>query len=208
MRLPRGKRPYRDKRGRLVNKYATEDYDNHISTLWGAYGTGHYTKREELYLSFFDKIFENFTGKEVLEVGPGTGKFALALLKTYNIQRYTILDLEKNIKDSKELLGKENFNVEYVESSHYQTLYGKEYDLFVSIMCLSEVPDYYRENLGNNIFPRCKNIYIIDGDSEDPAFDKWMISTVEKNFTYVDCQPSGYYTCLVVSGKKNKSFCT
>jgi hypothetical protein len=88
----------------MLSKYDTEDLVNHITVLWGKTGNGHYTQKESMYFSLFKTLLPDFTGGTVLEIGPGTGKFAQMLFNHYKIQNYTILDLAKNIKDSKNTL--------------------------------------------------------------------------------------------------------
>ena len=68
---------YKDK------KYITIDNNKHISYIWGNKGNGHYTQKEDLYLSHLTTLLPSFSGGDILEVGPGTGEFGVLLHKHF-----------------------------------------------------------------------------------------------------------------------------
>ena len=89
-------------------------------------------------------------------------------------------------------------------SQDYDILFNKNFDILISNVCLSETPDYYRENILNNILKNCKYTFIIDGDGYKVDYNKWLLDTVGKYFEKVTSIESGYAKCMVIVGKKNK----
>ena len=137
--------------------------NHHLKDIWQDDGFGHFTNQEPLYISYFDELFYDFSGS-VLEVGPGTGKFAHWLLSNKSISNYTILDIEKNIHHSKETLNEFDY-VDYICSHDYDQVFEKEYDMIISIQCLSETPEYYYKSILNNV--KASSCFILDGAKDD-----------------------------------------
>lgn len=179
-----------------------EDKENHITVQWGVNGTGYYSRQEDMYFDFFKEIVE-FSGGNVLEIGPGTGKFARLLINEYPIKKYTVLDLAKNITDSIRQFSTIGFtNGVFVESKNYKNIFNKKYDLFIACNCLSEVPDYYREDIINNVFPNCEQVFIIDGDIHQKGFNEWLESSVRNNFQNVIIEETRQSKGRAYSGNK------
>lgn len=153
--------------------------NHHLKDEWKPSGQGHYTKREDLYINFFEKYISNFSGS-CIEIGPGTGKFAEYLLDNNEISSYTILDIESNIKDSRNLLSKGvNFpKVSFTRSCEYELIFEKEYDLFIAIQCLSETPSYYYSDIMEKI--KAEKLFILDGSRYDNFFTKSVDQLINK----------------------------
>jgi 2-polyprenyl-3-methyl-5-hydroxy-6-metoxy-1,4-benzoquinol methylase len=180
-----------------------EDFENHITDIWGAEGTGYYTKQEDMYFDFFKKM-SKFNGGKVLEIGPGTGKFANMLIDNYNVTEYTILDLKKNIQDSQKRFAEIGFNGIFIESKDYKQVFGNKYDLFIANNVISEVPKYYREDIFNNVLVYCQNIFVIDGDRCQDGFNDWLKSSLEDNFGTVLIEETGKSYGRAYSGDGRK----
>ena len=183
-----------------MNEDRIIDSENHITQLWSNGGSGHYTKLEDMYEKFFERMLPSFKGGSVLEVGPGTGEFARRMFDKYDISKYTILDLEKNINDSRSLLENNNIKANYVMSKDYEVLFGVEKTLFVSNVCLPEVPSYYRVNLAENIFPKCEYVFIIGGN-DFSDYNEWIKKTFNKFFKTVKIEETGYCGIFAISGE-------
>lgn len=192
-----------------MSKYDTEDEVNHITELWGKgaggiepgeEGKGRYTQKEQVYFRLFEKML-NFKGGQVIEIGPGTGDFALTLMKYFPIKEYTILDLKKNIKDSMNLFNKNNLTGNFIESKNYKQTFNKSYDLFVSNMCLSEVPSYYRKDILEHVLPNCQSVFIVDCDCDQDSYNQALIMSVVHNFRLIQVEKT-LYQCFAISGKK------
>jgi phospholipid N-methyltransferase len=179
-----------------------------IKDIWADNGYGHYTRQEEIYLSYVKEISEKFTYGEVLEIGPGTGLFAKEIISKYNIKKYTILDLEKNINDSLSLLNNSSLNVEIIGvfSQNYKDLFNKQFDLIVSNVCIPETPKVYREDLLNNIIPNTQSSMIIGqltGDwVEGKEYENWIKKLFNDNFHIINCYLTTYKNCYALIGHK------
>ena len=149
-----------------INRIKSEvvDRDKHITYQWSEGGAGHYTKQEDMYLDHFERMLPSFKGGSVLEVGPGTGEFAKRMFGKYKICEYNILDLERNIYDSRRFLDSYNIKANYVFSQDYENLFDTDITLFVSNICLPEVPEYYCHNLVENMFLRSEYAFVTGGN--------------------------------------------
>ena len=185
--------------------------DSITSKLWGDEGLGHYTHQESMYLEYLNTAFPEFTGKSVLEIGPGTGLFAQMLIKKYKIEEYTILDIEKNINDSidniKSLTPETTLHP--ITSHSFKTTFNKKYDLIVSNICIPETPKEYREELLNNIIPNSRYAMIIGQLTGDwvigNEYEVWIKSLFNDNFSDVKCKLTDYKNCYALTGQyKNK----
>lgn len=188
-------------------KYETVDDVNHITVIWNSQKYASYTlKTSERVKQIFDLFqkMSHFKGGTVLEVGPGEGRLADMILNHYSVESYTVLDLKKNFKDSEPLLkGK----VRYVESKDYEQIWHKRYDLFVSTFCISETPNYYKDNLYAHVLPNCDNAFIVDGDtnSKRPGFFDFegeLEEVMKQNFAHVEKRDSGMHYCMAIAGGK------
>lgn len=184
----------------MKDKYKIIDKKKHITKLWDVGDKTFYSKQEDLYMHFFKEFFPNFCGGDALEVGPGTGLFATMLFKQYDINNYTILDLEKSINDSKETFARNGLSGEFVLSQNYESLFEKSYDVFISNVCLPETPYYYRENLLKNVLPNCKKVFIVAGGRK--RFTVWLKEILKRNFDIVRVQQTNYAKCLAFGGEK------
>jgi len=181
-----------------MSKYDTADEEKHITNLWADGGIGHYTRREDLYIRYFNGM-SLFTTGTVVEIGPGTGEFAKLLLEQYDINQYIIIDLEKNIKDSKETL-KEYNNIIYITSQEYEKVFDYDVDLVVSNCCLSETPANYREDLIERLFQKCNHAFVFDGDGQNLQFNVWLTGIFHSHFYHVLSTSTEYCKCIAISG--------
>ena len=156
--------------------------NHHLKETWkenkASKVAGCFTRQESEYQKLFKHSFGNGSYKigRVLEIGAGTGDFAAYLLDNHLISSYTILDIERSMGALKHRLeGYEN--VEFIYSFEYEKIFEKEYDLLVSIQCLSETPPYYSDNIFSNI--KVSNTFIIDGNPDMLEFDKRLLEFTE-----------------------------
>lgn len=178
-----------------------------MDNLWNENGGQqmYYTNQNDLYMKHFSEQLPNFTGERVLEMGAGWGGFALMLINKYNIKEYSLLDLEANIQDSVNFLNSEGFtNIKQYFSNNYKDLFGKNFDLFVANVVLTEVGKEYREDLLNNVIPNCKNAMIITEINFEDEYGKWLMNLFKNNFDNVDVKTTIYGNCYALTGEKNK----
>lgn len=187
----------------MVSGKKVEDFVNHITDIWGEKGTGYYSKQEDMYFAFFKKMSE-FKGGKVLEIGPGTGKFANLLIDNYDVTEYTIIDLKKNMGDSQRRFKEMNREGIFIESKDYKQVFNNRYDLFVANNVISEVPKYYREDILNNVLMYCQNLFVIDGDRHQEGFNDWLKNTIEDNFGTVLIEETHHHYGKAYAGAGRK----
>lgn len=144
--------------------------EHYLSKTWEVGGNGCFTEQNERYINLFEEHLGDFSGS-ILEIGPGTSKFAKYILETRPVTNYTILDIERHLSISKKLLS-EFSNVNFVASYEYEKVFENSYDLMISIQCLSETPLYFSKNIYDNI--KCKSSFILDGKDECPHYNKML----------------------------------
>lgn len=184
------------------------------SNTWSQDGGGHYTNQDDMYMEYLHKLLPNFNGGRVLEIGPGTGGFALKLINKFKLTEYFILDLEKNIFDSLNFLKLNNFHdIEFYFSQKYQELFNKNFDLIVANVVIPETPKKYREDLLNNIIPNTKYSMVIGqlggekdvsvyNDDKPNEYKEWILDLFNKNFNIVNKELTPYCGCYVLTGEK------
>ena len=177
-----------------------------------------YTKQDNVYMSHLNnqpKIRSLLENGSVLEVGPGTGKYATMLIEKFNVRKYTVLDLKENIEDSlinlfnqkkiRESRGKPETEIEGIYAENYSSLFGQEFDVLIANNVFTETPKKYRENLLNNVMINCKSSMIHDQIEENDAiglepmgsFYKELYSKV---YNKVIFEPTGYSNCYCLIG--------
>jgi SAM-dependent methyltransferase len=176
----------------------------HISDIWADGGPGHYTRREPMYFSFLERLLD-FEGGSVLEIGPGTGRFASMLIGGFDIEKYTVLDLEKNIFDSvNHVKNAKGFELHYVFARDYRNVFGEQFDLVVSNVCIPETPKEYREELLGNVLPNARQAMIIGQLNgawvEGDEYEVWLRGLFGDNFQRVACELTPYCNCYAMAG--------
>ena len=138
----------------------------------------YYCADQDEYLRLFDKHFKDFAGT-ILEIGPGTGYLCKYLIDSFDV-KYTILDIEKNINELKQLClslkEKHIQNINFINSSEYEKVFLKEYDLLISTFCLPETPEYYWRDIFDKV--KVNNCFMIDDGKDhgdyDNARNQWL----------------------------------
>lgn len=154
-------------------------------------------RNTEMCLREIDILLNNFNFNDkinVLEVGAGFGNFCRLMHNKCNINNYTILDTPSMIRFSSSFLNHHNIKCNFITSENYENVFNLKFDLFVSNICISETPEEYRENLLENVFPNCKNLYMIDGCKEE--YNIWLKNKIKKHFNDVSINPISYEICL------------
>jgi hypothetical protein len=108
-------------------------------------------------------------GMRIIEVGPGYGYMARWFMEFFKPKSYTIVDSKYCIDLPRSTLGMAS-NIKYITNEEYEKIFDDEYDLFVSIQCLTEVPKLYAEHILHDI--DCKWFFIIDA-IEQGKTDSW-----------------------------------
>lgn len=162
-----------------------------------------FTNQNNMYLEHVAKIKNDFKNGNVIEIGPGNGKFACLLSKKYSIKKYTLLDLERVVHHSETRMRKYNPEVliEVNFAEEFEKCFFKKYDLLVSNVCIPETPKEYRRTLLNNLIPNCKSSIIIGQlDETGEGYKKWIINLFEENYDNVLCDLTDYKNCYALIG--------
>ena len=140
-----------------------------------------FTQQNMLYQKLFEDIVLNnkeisLSGLNILEVGPGTGQFAKWIIenKSLEINSYTILDSSFCIHHSQSTLKKFE-NVDYCASDDYESLYSRDFDMLISVQCLSETPLFYAKDILEKM--KYNYLFILDEENLPGApFNDYMNS--------------------------------
>jgi len=127
---------------------------------------------------------DNFS---ILELGAGFGNYCKVLHEKANIKKYTILDTPSMLRFSKFYLNAFNIPCTFIESDKYEEIGNETFDLFISNICLSEIPTEFLESLLAFVLPKCDKLAVID-DRNSP-FRDWFLSFVDslKHFSHRVC---------------------
>ena len=107
----------------------------------------------------------------VLEVGSGSGDLCRKLLD-YGIPSYDVVDQRDMLRILRSNLGEHRAKVQSYEVEELaEVVPNRNYDVFVSTNCLSEVPDDYRRWVIQNLMAKCKTTFIVDGVGPDYGSD-------------------------------------
>ncbi len=126
-----------------------------------------------------------FDGMTVIEVGAGIGNLSRILRYVVGIKKYTILDIPAMMRFSKRFLEAHNLRQEFINSEHYPDLSDRKFDLFISNICLSEIPPMFCDRMLDVILPNCQQLFVIDGDKDVPTFKPWLEDKITKHFNRV-----------------------
>lgn len=140
-------------------------------------------------------IKESFKGCEinsVIEAGAGLGNLSRIFRMYSDKLDYTIYDLPVMQKFSEKFLKAHGLTQTYINPErnvfNRYKFSGLKFDLFISNICLSELPALERDKLLYCILPKCKYAFIIDGD-KNKGFDSILAGFMVDNFNEVHIVP-------------------
>jgi putative sugar O-methyltransferase len=138
-------------------------------------------------VSLFIEKYDDTRISSVVELGAGLGNFSRIFRKYIETNHYTILDLPVMMKFSKKFLDAHGMKQEYIESDNFESLKGRIFSLFVSNICMSEMPKERCQGIIDVVWPNCKRLFIIDG--HDEPFNSWLSGQIVKHFDKVQVFP-------------------
>jgi hypothetical protein len=133
-------------------------------------------------LSMLHEVFHFVPRLKVIEVGAGIGNLSRIFRDFTDVAEYTILDIPEMSRFSRKFLDAHGLKTEFVNSANYDVLADRKFDLFISNICLSEIPHIFREGMLDTILPNCERLFVIDGDKAAPEFKPWLEAKISKNF--------------------------
>lgn len=127
----------------------------------------------------------------VLELGAGFGNFSRIFRQFIEVRQYEIFDIPVMSRFARKFL-KEHLlpTLIFNSATDIEYAHATNYDLFISNICMSEMPHNWRQEIVDRIWPNCKYLFMIDGDSEDnKEFDLWLTSQIRKHFNVIGVKP-------------------
>lgn len=100
--------------------------------------------------------------KHILEVGGGFGNFCKCFHDRLPVASYTIMDTTSMLRFCKLYLSNFGITCNYLESTKYEQILNKPFDIFISNICLSELPLEFTTFIVDNVLPMCGAAFIID----------------------------------------------
>lgn len=95
----------------------------------------------------------------VLEIGGGFGGFSRVCRVMQSFSSWTLMDAKPMLDLAKWYL--DDLETEFIETG---TEPERRYHLCVSNYCLSETPVEFQEWVFEKVFPKCRRVFLIDGD--------------------------------------------
>ncbi len=134
--------------------------------------------------------FPELRSPRVLEVGGGFGNFCRVLHHAVSPAEYTLLDTPSMLRLAEAFLRAHGINdCEFMASTEIERLRERQFDLFVSNICLSEMLPEYRKRLLELALPRCSYCFVIDGDGRNTEYNGWLGKQVKACFSTVRIFP-------------------
>lgn len=130
----------------------------------------------------------------VIEIGAGYGAYCEEFHNQIKVKDYTIVDTKSMLRFSKAYLKEKCINCTFLDTE--EPLPERNWDLFISNVCISEIPDEHAKEMLSYLFKRVKRVAIID--CELP----WLSDLIKENFdtcsktSCPECNQNNHYLYL------------
>jgi ubiquinone/menaquinone biosynthesis C-methylase UbiE len=128
------------------------------------------------------KAFTSLQNPSVLEIGGGYGNFCYMFNHILGYKDYTLLDTKSMLRLAKKFHEITQIQCNYVPTEDYMSLKGKEFDLLVANVCLSEIPCQHVLNILECVAENCDRFFIIDAGIEEGINLKKIFGYLHKHF--------------------------
>jgi putative sugar O-methyltransferase len=128
----------------------------------------------------------------VLELGAGFGNFSRVFRQYIDVRQYEIYDIPVMSRFARKFLKAhylERSTLIFDSATDIDLAHITKYDVFISNICMSEMPHPWRQEIIEKVWPNCKAVFIIDGDSNDITYDMWLASCLKRYFDIVQIIP-------------------
>jgi protein-L-isoaspartate O-methyltransferase len=144
-------------------------------------------------VSLYIELLSGNPLNNVIELGAGFGNFSRIFRQYVEVFQYEIFDIPIMSRFAKKFL-REHFlqTLIFNSATDIEYAHATNYDLFISNICMSEMPQEWRQEVVDRIWPNCKTLFVIDGDSNNKAFDVWLEEQIKKHFSTVKITPFKY----------------
>jgi hypothetical protein len=146
-------------------------------------------------LNLVTKAFGKIDGWNIVEFGGGYGNACKVFQELANIDSYTLVDTPQMLRLAQRFLDEYKVEAELITCYRMEQVFDKEYDLFFAATCLSEMPLEYRQKMVDNLWPKCKRLFITNADQQahpeldGGTWDNWLEGSIEKYFKNFSKQP-------------------
>jgi hypothetical protein len=113
----------------------------------------------------------------VIEIGGGYGAYCKEFHKWARVKDYTIVDTKSMMRFAKAYLEAENIPCTFIDTEG--ELPDKHYDLLISNVCISEIPEAHAKEMLGKLFKQVQRVAIID-DGMD-----WLENMLRENFEVI-----------------------
>lgn len=137
------------------------------------------------------RLLGDVNNLSVIEVGGGYGSYCEEFHKGRKVKDYTIIDTKSMLRFSKAYLEAKGINCTFLDTE--DELPDKEYDLLISNVCISEIPEEHAKQMLTKLFKQVKRVAIIDIEM------KWLEQLLINNFgdyskdSCTECNQSNHY---------------
>ena len=127
----------------------------------------------------------------IIEIGGGYGDYAKQLCEKFNVKSYTIIDTKSMIRFAEAYLKEFNIPCTFIDTE--KELPDDKYDILISNVCISEIPDDHAKSMLTKLFKQVNKIAIIDIDL------KWLDNLIRENFDIIsknacgECKQPNHY---------------
>lgn len=110
----------------------------------------------------------DLNGLSVVEIGGGYGDYARKLCAKFEVKDYTLIDTKSMLRFARAFLSEYNVPCEFIDTE--SELPDRNWDVIISNICISEIPQFHAEQILEKIFKKVKYMAVIDVAM--PWFDK------------------------------------
>jgi hypothetical protein len=154
-------------------------------------------------LSDINNLFGNLDNKKVVEIGVGYGGQCFVLSQYYNINEYSLIDLDETLLLTDKYLNKLDVSHRVINIDNISDL-DEEFDLVISNYAYSELSrelqDLYYEKIikksknGYFTYNFISNLFNIDSYSKEEVFEKFS----EKNLKVMEEYPNTFENNIIL----------
>jgi hypothetical protein len=137
------------------------------------------------------RLLGDVNNLSVIEIGGGYGSYCEEFHKGRKVKDYTIVDTKSMLRFSKAYLKAKGIKCTFLDTE--EELPDKEYDLLISNVCISEIPEDHAKQMLTRLFKQVKRVAIIDVEM------KWLEQLLINNFgdyskdSCTECNQSNHY---------------
>lgn len=137
------------------------------------------------------RLLGDVNNLSVIEIGAGYGSYCEEFHKGRKVKDYTIVDTKSMLRFSKAYLESKNINCTFLDTE--EELPDREYDILISNVCISEIPEEHAKQMLTKLFKQVKRVAIIDVEM------KWLEQLLINNFgdyskdSCTECLQSSHY---------------